>query len=232
MSAQTTINSSDTTQCFTDWEVCNTLEALRRGELCLLKGDIGYGLLGNTEIAIRKMYAIKGREFSNPCIVIGNLPILRDIALFPHANIEHWIACMANRSTLAAVLPINPSSRLLATLPAWVYGQVVTNGTIATFLNVGAFLEKVIERARLQQMLVVGSSANPSGHGNIYDYIDIPQQIVAAADFKINHGKCLHANLERKATTIVNFTDWSIKRRGVNAELIEPSFLDLKEILS
>ncbi len=214
---------------YTEREVRDALEAFQRGDLCLLKGDIGYGLLGNTEVAIRKMYAAKGRPYSNPCIVIGNLAILRDIALFPHSNIERWIACMAAKSTLAVVLPINPDSRLLGTLPAWVYGQVVTNETIATFLNVGHFLEAVIERVRLQQMMIVGSSANPSSHGNIYDYMEIPPQIVAAADFRINHGKCLHANPERKATTIVNFTNWSIKRRGINAEFIEPSFLSLKE---
>jgi tRNA A37 threonylcarbamoyladenosine synthetase subunit TsaC/SUA5/YrdC len=217
---------------FTDREVADSLDAFRRGDLCLLKGDIGYGLLGNSEAAIRKMYAAKGRPYSNPCIVIGNLEILRDIALFPQPGIERWIAQTAARTTLAVVLPVNPASRLLPTLPAWVYGQVVTNETIAAFLNVGPFLEEVIERARRQQMLIVGSSANPSAQGNIYDYAELPQQIVAAADFRINHGRSLHANPERKATTIVNFTNWTVKRRGVNAELIEPGFLQLKEQLA
>ncbi|MBA3770988.1 MAG: Sua5/YciO/YrdC/YwlC family protein [Ramlibacter sp.] len=223
---------ADTASYYTEREVQDALAAFGRGDLCLLKGDIGYGLLGNSDAAIRKMYAAKGRPYSNPCIVIGNLAILRDVASFPSPEIERWVAAMAARTTLAVVLPVNPRSRLLTTLPAWVLGQVVTHQTIAAFLNVGPFLEQVIEGARQQQMLVVGSSANPSSQGNIYDFAELPPQIVAAADFKIDHGRSLHANPERKATTIVNFTNWTVKRRGVNAEFIEPSFFQLKEQLA
>ncbi len=213
---------------YDDQEVRDALAAFRRGDLCLLKGDIGYGLLGNSEPAIRKMYAVKGRPFSNPCIVISNLAILRDIVMFSHPEIERWVEQTASRTTLAVVLPINPDSRLLPTLPAWVYGQVVTKGTIASFLNVGPFLEDLIERARKENMMIVGSSANPSSQGNIYEYTDLPLQIRAAADFSINHGRSRHANPDRKATTIINFTNWSIKRHGVNAEMIVPSFQQLK----
>lgn len=219
-------------KAFTEREVSDTLNAFRRGDLCLLKGDIGYGLLGCSESAIRKMYDAKGRSYANPCIVIGNLDILRDVACFPHPEIERWIAAIAARTTLAVVLPINADSRLLPTLSPWLYGQVVTKGTVAAFLNVGPFLERVIERAHHQKMLIVGSSANPSAQGNIYAYQELPAQIVAAANFGIDHGRSLHANPERKATTIVNFTNWSIKRHGVNADLIVPKFLQLKEQLA
>lgn len=225
--SQNTSNVNDATY-YTDQEVQDALAAFRRGDLCLLKGDIGYGLLGNSEAAIRKMYSAKGRPFSNPCIVISNLSILRDIASFPHPEIERWVETMAPRTTLAVVLPINPDSRLLPTLPDWVYGQVVTQGTIASFLNVGPFLEDVIERARKENMMIVGSSANPSSQGNIYEYTELPPQIRSAADFSIDHGRSYHANPDRKATTIVNFTNWSVKRHGVNAEMIVPSFLQLK----
>ena len=217
---------------YTDQEVENTLIAFRRGDLCLLKGDIGYGLLGNSEAAIRKMYKTKGRPFSNPCIVISNLSILRDIGLFPHPKIEKWVEKMAEQTTLAVVLPVNTNSILLPMLPEWVYGQVVTQGSIAAFLNVGPFLEVIIERMRKEKLLVVGSSANPSSEGNIYNYKNIPDSILSAADFSINHGVSLHANAERKATTIVNFTNWTIKRAGVNADVIIPSFNELKNELS
>lgn len=232
MSQTITSPAATSARYYTEQEVEDALAAFRRGDLCLLKGDIGYGLLGNSEQAIRKMYAAKGRPFSNPCIVISNMAILRDIALFPNREIERWVEQISAETTLAVVLPVNPASRLLPTLPEWVYGQVVTNATIASFLNVGPFLEEVIERARRQQMMIVGSSANPSSHGNIYDYAELPPQIVAAPDFAINHGRSRHANPERKATTIVNFTNWTIKREGVNAELIVPSFMQLKHQLA
>ncbi len=216
---------------FTDREVSDAIAAIGRGDLVLLKGDIGYGLFGVTEAALRKMYEVKGRPHSNPCIVIANRDILADIARIPDPRILAWIDQTAAWTTLAVVLPVNPQSRLLARLPAWVYGQTVTNGTIAAFLNPGPFLERVIARAETQDILFIGSSSNPSSHGNIYEFSEIPKKIVESVDFHINHGASKYANPERKATTMVNFTNRTIKRRGVNWERIEPSFLKLCEDL-
>lgn len=213
---------------YTELEVRASCDAFKDGGLVLLKGDIGYGLLGHSEPSIRKMYQAKGRVHANPCIVIGNLAILRDVALVPTKAIGDWIAATVAVTTMAVVLPVNPDSRLLAGLSPWVYGQTVTNGTIAVFLNVGMFLEQVIARLATDGVLVVGSSANPSSQGNIFRFEDIPAELRAAADFAIDHGRSKYANAERQATTIVNFTNWSLKRRGVNWETIEPGFLALQ----
>lgn len=216
---------------FTEQEIDDAIAAISGGGLVLLKGDIGYGLFGITDDALRKMYRIKGRPYSNPCIVICNLDILEDIALIPGRRIREWIIEQSSWTTLAVVLPVNPESRLLARLPDWVRGQTVTNGTVAAFLRPGPYLDRVIAKARGQGILFTGSSANPSSHGNIYDFEEIPKEIVGSVDFYINHGKSMHANPERKATTMVNFTNWTVKRRGVNWERIETSFLNLKEEL-
>jgi tRNA A37 threonylcarbamoyladenosine synthetase subunit TsaC/SUA5/YrdC len=213
---------------FTETDVRASCDAFAAGGLVLLKGDIGYGLLGHSEHSIRKMYQAKGRVLDNPCIVIGNLDILRDVALIPNAAIGDWIAATAAETTLAVVLPVNPNSKLLGKLSPWVYGQTVTRGTIAVFLNVGPFLEEVIARLSAVGLLVVGSSANPSAQGNIYRFEEIPAALRQAADFAIDHGRSKYANPERKATTIVNFTNWTLKRRGVNWEHIEPGFLALQ----
>jgi tRNA A37 threonylcarbamoyladenosine synthetase subunit TsaC/SUA5/YrdC len=222
------VSISEMPQYFTEEEIANTVAAVADGGLVLVKGDIGYGLLGNSERAIRNMYEAKGRPYSNPCIVIGNMEILEDVALIPNQVIREWIRATAAWTTLAVVLPLNPRSRLIAGLTPWVYERTVTNNTIAIFLNVGPFLEEVIVRASRQDLLIVGSSANPSSQGNIYQFSEIPEHLREVADFSIDHGKSKYANVERKATTIVNFTNWSVKRRGVNWERIEPGFLALQ----
>jgi len=218
----------DNAKYWTDTEVDKALDALRKGHLVLLKGDIGYGLFGTSKRAIRKMYEIKNRPFSNPCIVIGNMDVLRDVAVLDSSPIEAWIAEQAAWTTLAVVLPVNPRSRSLGALPPWLYQQTVTRNTIAVFLRTGPYLDIVVERAFDRGMSFVGSSANHSSTGNRFDFTELPQNIVDNVDFLINHGSCKYVNPERKATTILNFTNWSVKRRGVNWEELEPSFLALK----
>jgi tRNA A37 threonylcarbamoyladenosine synthetase subunit TsaC/SUA5/YrdC len=212
---------------WTDDEVTRAVDAIAAGGLVLLKGDIGYGLFGTTERAIRKMYELKGRPHSNPCIVIGNMAILRDIAVAPHPRIWPWIERAIAWTTIAVVLPINPDSRLLRGLPPWVYGQTVTNGTVAAFLRTGPYLDVVVQQAFERNVMFVGSSANPSFQGNLYRFSDLPAEFVRGADFHLDHGDCKYANPQRLATTIVNFANGSIKRRGVNAERIEREFAAL-----
>ena len=211
----------DEARYWSDDEVDQAIDALQAGGLVLLKGDIGYGLFGTSERAIRKMYELKKRPHSNPCIVIGNTTILRDIAVAPHPRIWEWIEQATTWTTIAVVLPINPDSRLLRTLPPWVYGQTVTNGTVAAFLRTGPYLDVVVQRAFERDVMFVGSSANPSFQGNLYAFSDLPREMVEGADFYIDHGSCRYANPQRLATTIVNFVTGSLKRRGVNAERIE-----------
>jgi tRNA A37 threonylcarbamoyladenosine synthetase subunit TsaC/SUA5/YrdC len=222
----------DEAKYWTEDEVTIAIERLKAGGLVLLKGDIGYGLFGTSERAIRRMYELKKRPYSNPCIVIGNLNVLRDVAVAERPEIWEWIERAAGWTTIAVVLKVNPESRLLGGLPPWVRAQTVTNGTIATFLRTGPYLDVVVQRAFEQGVIFVGSSANPSFEGNLFTFSDLPREFIEGVDFYINHGSCKYANPARMATTIVNFTNSSIKRRGVNWEQIERDFEEIKAHLS
>ena len=223
--------ASKSSSYWTEEEIVRSLEVIREGGLLIAKGDIGYGFFCNSEAAIRKMYSLKGRQFSNPCIVIANFKVLSEVAEFPHPKIFDWIKKTISWSTVAVVLPVRKDSVLLNKLPEFVYKQTVTNSTIAVFLRTGSFLEELIERAYNDGIIFVGTSANLSSKGNIFDFRDLPLEFLEGADWYINHGKSLYENKERLATTIVNFTDWSIKRRGVNYEIIEKEFFDLQKEL-
>jgi tRNA A37 threonylcarbamoyladenosine synthetase subunit TsaC/SUA5/YrdC len=221
----------DVERYWKDQVVDEALEHLRRGELVLLKGDIGYGFFGIGEAAIRRMYELKGRPHSNPCIFIANADIMDDIAEIEHPEIRQWIVETMQWTTLAVVLPARSQSRLVETVPAWVRAQSITNGTLALFLRTGPYLDVILRRAHAEGRVFVGTSANLSFQGNVFDYGDLPIKFVRGVGYSLDHGRSMHANDQRRATTIVNFTNWTIKRRGVNVERIEPSFLALKERL-
>jgi tRNA A37 threonylcarbamoyladenosine synthetase subunit TsaC/SUA5/YrdC len=209
-------------------EVAAAVDTVRAGGLLLAKGDIGYGLFGTSEDAIRRMYALKGRPFSNPCIFIGDLAVLDEVAEVPNPTVRGWIGELASWTTCAVVLPERPGSRLVAAMDPWARSQSITNGTLAVFLRCGGYLAQVVSRLRHDGIALVGSSANRSSAGNLFRPEELPPEFLAGADLFVEHGDAALANDERKATTIVNLANWSVKRMGVNGDEILASFEKLK----
>ena len=213
-------------------EVDSALDTMKADGLILVMGDIGYGLFGTSEPAIAKMYRLKGRPLTNPCIFVGNLDIVDEIAVIQQPEVRKWIEEVAGWTTLAIVLPARTTSRYLESMDPWVRQQSVTNGSLAIFLRTGPYLEQVIARAFHEGWVFVGSSANKSLTGNVFRFDDLPPDIISGADLAVDHGVGTLINPERRATTMVNFTNWTIRRQGVNHEQIKASFEKLKARVS
>lgn len=210
-------------------EVRKVYEIIRNGGLTLLKANIGYGLIGHSERSIRKMYEIKGRPLSNPCITIGNIDVLRDLAIMKDDRLLDWIDEVSQQTTLAVINRINPQSRLLNNLTDYVRRQCTENGTIATFIRTGAFIEPLVEMARKDDLLLVGSSGNVSSTGNRYSFEDVQSQVLEGVDYYHDKGVAKYKNDKRLATTIVNLTNFTFRRKGVNHEFIEQSLNAFRE---
>ncbi len=201
-------------------QVAMAYDMIAQGGLILVKGDIGYGLIGNSEDSVRRMYALKGRPIWNRCIIVGNLNVLQDVGQISDKRIYDWLHRLLKWTTVAVSTRVNPESRLLKTVTGWVHGQLLREGTVAVFLRTGAFLEKLVERAASECLLLIGTSANRAFQGNNYRFEDVPKEIVNGVDLFFEHGTARYANSEKLATTIVDLTNFSIRRRGVNAERI------------
>lgn len=212
-------------------QVEKAYKVIKDGGLALVKGDIGYGLIGHSENSIDKMYEIKGRPSTNPCITVGNLEVLKDVAKFKEPKIIDWIREVMKEDTLAVINEINPDSKLLASLPKEVYTQSTQDGTVATFLNTGEFIENMVKLAYEDCILLVASSANLSFQGNNYAFEDIPSTIVNKVDYYLDMGTSKYQNKEKLATTIVNLTNYTFKRKGVNYEKIKNSLNNFKRRL-
>jgi tRNA A37 threonylcarbamoyladenosine synthetase subunit TsaC/SUA5/YrdC len=206
-------------QIFIEQSYCT----IKNGGLSLVKADIGYGLLGNSEESIKRMYHIKGRPYSNPCIIAGDLAVLQDVSVLSKPMFE-WVRSISALTTLAIVCPINPASTLLPKLSPWLYQQATLEGTIAVFLNSGDYISEIIKKAYVDQLLLIGSSGNLSRQGNNYKFSDVPAEIISQVDYHYDAGSCKYANKEKLATTIVNLAKHNIRRKGVNSYLIIDSY--------
>jgi tRNA A37 threonylcarbamoyladenosine synthetase subunit TsaC/SUA5/YrdC len=210
-------------------DVEDALATMRRGGLILVKGDIGYGLFGITKSAISKMYEAKGRSLANPCIFIGSLDVLDEVAAIERPEVRTWIEETAAWTTLAVVLPARMSSAYITGMDPWVRARSITSGSLAVFLRTGPYIQELVTRAFSEGWVFVGSSANRSHTGNVYRFADIPCEVTSAADLTVNHGTSAHINDQRLATTMIDFTNWSIRRAGVNHDPIRASFDELRK---
>lgn len=199
-------------------------DVVRAGGLALVPADIGYGFLGHSGDSMRRMYELKGRPLSNPCIVAANLATLRRVARPGDPALLDWVAGIAREQTIAVVVAIDEDAPEIHALHPWARQQAVTAGTVALFLNTGAFVERMIARAEQDGMLLIGSSGNRSGTGNNYRFGDVPADIRAGVDFACDLGPMRHRNDARLATTIVNLTRFTVRRVGVGCDAIRASW--------
>jgi tRNA A37 threonylcarbamoyladenosine synthetase subunit TsaC/SUA5/YrdC len=199
---------------------------IKNGGLALVKADIGYGFLGHSENSIKRMYELKGRPYSNPCITAGNIDIMMNISCLHEPILLEWIKSITKKTTLAVINPVNANSILIQKLPTWVHDQLVRDSTVATFLNTGEYIEPMARLAEQDEILLVGSSGNFSSTGNNYSFEDVPQEIINGVDYYYNAGSSKHKNNNKLATTILNFDTFTIKRAGVNHEMILTSYND------
>ena len=211
-----------------DAEVEHVLDVIRGGGLTLLKANIGYGLIGHTERSIRRMYEVKGRPLTNPCITIGSIEVLRDLVIPLDPRLLDWIAEVSEMTTLAVINRLNPDSRLFNRLTPHVRRQCSENGTVATFIRTGAFVEKLVEKGLKEDLLLVGSSGNISSTGNRYTFADVQPPVLEGVDFWHEKRDAKYRNDQKLATSIVNLTNFTFRRKGVNHEYIEQSLADFR----
>lgn len=202
-------------------DAARTYEVLVAGGLALVPTDVGYGLVAIKEAAVQRIYNLKGRPLSKPCVTVANARIFDDVALPIDADVRGWIDQVTRMTPLAVVAKLDPASRLLASMSPDVHTQATRNGTIATFHNAGPIVQRVAELAFADGMLVVGSSANLSGTGNNDRFSDVPLSMRRDADLVIDRGPVWYGNDQRLATTILDLTTGTFQRKGVNFALIE-----------
>jgi tRNA A37 threonylcarbamoyladenosine synthetase subunit TsaC/SUA5/YrdC len=205
-------------------EADKAFETIRAGGLALVPADIGYGFLGHSRASIERMYALKGRPDDNPCISVGDVELVASLALLPDRALIGWLDEIAVETTLAVVVRVDTQHAMVRGLDPWVFARASSGGTIAIFLNPGEFVVRMVERARAAEMLLIGSSGNFSGQGNNFRFHEVPESIRNGVDYSLDAGCMRHENRERMATTIVNLTNFTLRRLGVGHQAIVASY--------
>lgn len=195
-------------------------EVLRSGGLAMACTDTGYGLIAIRSEAVRRIYALTGRAANKPCVTVGLLPILDEVATGITADRRTWLASAAERWPLAVIVRYRADAALLANVEPFVAMQTRRDDTLALVFGVGRAIRRVAELALADGELVVGASANLAGTGNHYDLADLPATLASGVDLVVR-GTPRFRTPERLASTMVDFTTGAITRRGVEAAAVE-----------
>ena len=161
---------------------------LADGGLGLARTSTGYGLVAMRSEAVRRIYALKGRVAEKPCVTVGTMTILDDIAKPLEPEIRGWVSEAAERWPMALIAEKNPSSALLSNWEPFVAAQCTKGDTIATFFGVGDLIARAATIAHSRGQLIVGSSANLAGTGNNYTLDAVPDVIRRSVDIEFDYG--------------------------------------------
>ncbi len=202
-------------------EAYNVLVA---GGLCLMPSDAGYVLLGHSTPAIKKIYTLKDRPLTIPCMVMANLEMLEDLTEAVDKNLLQWLSLITRFTPLTVVFPIRKTSHILRSLSTWVYHQATENDTVAVFLNSGAVVDEMAKLAYRDSFALIVSSGNTSNAGNNFRLQDIPKKIRDKVDYTAESGTMKYVNLDKCATTIINLVNFTVTREGINNEIITSEY--------
>jgi tRNA A37 threonylcarbamoyladenosine synthetase subunit TsaC/SUA5/YrdC len=201
------------------WQVYSTIAS---GGIAVVPTSAGYGILAMTRRGVERIYELKGRPTSKPCVTVTTWPVFDDVAAPIDAQVRRWIAETIERAPLAVVTRAHPRSHLLASLDPFVRAQCTRDDTIATFHQAGRLVTKVAEIACIYGRLVVGSSGNRSGSGNAYTLEDVPAR--HEADLVVDCGPIPAPGGAKLATTILDLPNGRFLREGIRFRQIRDSW--------
>jgi tRNA A37 threonylcarbamoyladenosine synthetase subunit TsaC/SUA5/YrdC len=210
----------------------NTIEAdarrmytlLADGGLALARTNTGYGLVAMRSDAVRRIYALKGRSAEKPCVTVGTMAILDDVATGIDPDVRGWLSRAVAQWPMAVIARTNRRSSLLSSWEPFVASQCTKSDTIATFFGVGELIARTATIAYEHGELIVGSSANLAGTGNNYTLDAVPDEIRSAVDLELDYGIAPFTSDRKLASTILDVTREAFQREGCAFAEVEASW--------
>ena len=197
---------------------------LADGGLALARTNTGYGLVAMRSEAVRRIYALKGRAAEKPCVTVGTMAILDDVATGIDPDVHGWLSRAVAQWPMAVIARMNRRSALLSSWEPFVASQCTKADTIATFFGVGDLIARTATIAYGHGELIVGSSANLAGTGNNYTLDSVPDEIRSAVDMELDYGIAPFTSDRKLASTILDVTREVFQREGCAFAEVEASW--------
>jgi tRNA A37 threonylcarbamoyladenosine synthetase subunit TsaC/SUA5/YrdC len=207
-------------------EVARMMDVLAEGGVALVPLDVAYGIVAMREAGIRRIFSAKQRSYEKPSGMFSNAALSREIHVMEpgkHDMVDELIA--EERIPFSVVAPFRADHPIFRSVDPFVLQSSSKVGTIDMLLNAGQFHDEIARQVMARGAPVFGSSANTSLTGSKYRLADIDAPVRAAADISFDHGLSKYANPEGRSSTIIDFRDFTVVRKGVCFEQLARAFM-------
>ena len=206
-------------------DAARVFDAMQQGGMAILPLDVAYAVIGTTARAIRTIFATKQRSFEKPSGMFATWELSRELHVIAaaHQGIGRVIV-EEHGLPFSIVAPYRKDHPMLRGIDPFVLETSTKAGTLDMLINAGRWHDAVANAAIARGTAVFGSSANRSLTGSKYRLEDIEPEVRAAASIEIDGGVAKYANPEGKSSTIIDFRDFRLIRRGVCCDQLETIF--------
>lgn len=207
-------------------DVARMMDVLSGGGVALVPLDVAYGVVAMREAGIRKIFTAKQRSYEKPSGMFANAELSRAIHIMEPAKHDMVSELIAEeRIPFSVVAPFRADHSIFRAVDPFVLQSSSKIGTIDMLLNAGQFHDEIARQVIERGTPVFGSSANTSLTGSKYRLADIDEPVRKAADIAFDYGLSKYVNPEGRSSTIVDFRDFTVVRKGVCFEQLSRAFM-------
>jgi tRNA A37 threonylcarbamoyladenosine synthetase subunit TsaC/SUA5/YrdC len=200
-------------------------EVLEAGGVAIVPLDVAYAIIGMKTRAIAAIFEAKQRSFEKPSGMFGNLELSNELHILTGDKREIARTLIEKHNLpFSIVADYRLDHPLMRPVEAFVLENSTKGNTLDMLINAGALHNEIARLSAERGLPVFGSSANRSLTGSKYRLQDIEPGVRAAATLAIDHGTSKYANPEGRSSTIIDFRDFLVVRRGVCFDQIQAVF--------
>jgi len=208
-------------------DAARVIDALQDGQVAIVPLDVAYAICATRAAGMRAIFAAKQRSYEKPSGLFATWQMSRKIHEMPAEH--HAIAQVIVEEydlPFSIVAPFRADHPLFAGTDPFVLEHSSKAGTMDMLINAGAWHGAIARQSYARGIAVFGSSANRSLSGSKFRLGDIEPEVRAAAGIAIDGGTAKYANAEGRSSTIIDFRDFRLLRRGVRCAELETIFRD------
>ena len=198
-------------------DAARAFAVLKDGGIAIMPMDVGYSLIGGSEVALDLIFRAKGRASDKLNAMVGNQAIHEAIQKVDQRAHDVIQALTADAGLpLGVIAPCDLSHPILNVIDMEGSNK---DGTIALLMNAGSFHDAISRLSLEHGHPLFGSSANRSLQGTKFRVEDIESEILAIADIVIDHGLRKY-HPYGASSTLLDVINMAVIRQGACFELI------------